>query len=305
MENKESNAAETAKTADTAARRRTRNRRRARTAQQADASPTQAGTQPKRDNRPSRSGRQARPTTESADGQSFKKKIVGYLTQLSVVIIGIMVTFCGNDLIDRIKADRTTRQSMSMIHSELLRNLTTIEQMQRYNAELAAGVDSFIEYADRMDDIPADSLFRYSAIFTKGSLFGFETNAMETLKNSNTLQNLSNRNVVFSLFHCYDMLDNVYAKAQNMYDERRRIFMDTYYQLPPQSTADIGQQQEMRQFIGDMMSHRRVHNYVMNMPSLLTALDSSAASAVELLNKTLVMLEREFDLAAATQQAEE
>ncbi|MFR0895039.1 MAG: hypothetical protein ACLSGF_09485 [Alistipes onderdonkii] len=88
-----------------------------------------------------------------------------YALQLSVVIIGIVVTFAGSGLISRWASQRQVRTVMQLVVSELEQNREMLRDVYSNLDYDRRGMLMFMEY-DELEDIPADSLAHYSLLLS-------------------------------------------------------------------------------------------------------------------------------------------
>ena len=124
----------------------------------------------------------SRPVAGTAVGKpAFNWTWRDYALQLSVVIIGIVVTFAGSGLISRWASQRQVRTVMQLVVSELEQNREMLRDVYSNLDYDRRGMLMFMEY-DELEDIPADSLAHYSLLLSYLPSYRPQQEALEVLK---------------------------------------------------------------------------------------------------------------------------
>ena len=168
-----------------------------------------------------RSGRPGRPAAGAPAAKSGQRWTWrDYALQLSVVIIGIVVTFVGSDLISRWSRQRQVRMNMQLIVEEL-----------NTNRDLAKYVCEKLEYARRgmlmlqsydmeVGDIPVDSLHRYDLLMGAHRSFVLQEDALEVLKASGAISSVGDKQFLMTLLGCYNKL-KMFGQNVDSYNVRK------------------------------------------------------------------------------------
>lgn len=148
-----------------------------------------------------------------------------YALQLSVVIIGVFVTFVGSDLVSRWSRVRQAKTMMQLVAEELSVNRQQLVQMcdkLRYDHR---GVLMFQHYRMDVDKIPTDSLEKYMHII--GSIQGLtlQTDALEVLKASGLIPAIGDKQLLMELMGSYKMLSDLDANIR-FYNKRKEDAMN-------------------------------------------------------------------------------
>ncbi len=154
-----------------------------------------------------------------------------YMRQLSVVILGIVITFAGSDLIGKITARKQLSISMQMVLNELEENQQILKELHDMVFREYHVTKYFSEQLEDFSSIPADTLERYKDFFTSSRSFSFSDNAIEALKASGAMQHTNSPELLNELFSRYDELQVI---------ER---MIDTYH---------CGKTQRMESFVAGM-----------------------------------------------------
>ncbi len=151
-----------------------------------------------------------------------------YTLQLSVVILGVMVTFVGAGLIDRWREARQVRATMHLILQELDYNRSQVAfvcEKLRYDRQ---GMRMFDRYGMDVDRVPADSLKRYMLLLGAMRSPAFQTDALEVLKTSGVIQAVGDKELLMHVLGCYREL-NSFAENVTLYNKRKLEAMEHFY----------------------------------------------------------------------------
>ena len=109
-----------------------------------------------------------------------------YLRELSVVIIGVAITFLGSDWIGRQNEKKDLERYLETLRIELEMNLTDLgENIELYDKTTRL---SRLLLSDHPQNLPADSLYAYMEIVPIILFPHFRTSAYETLKTSGMIR---------------------------------------------------------------------------------------------------------------------
>lgn len=220
-----------------------------------------------------------------------------YFKQLSVVIIGIMVTFWGSSLIERIEMGRQIRQTAQLLHAELSGNLAQLDAMYDFTTEDCLIYKTFVDrYIHRIDRIPPDSVWRFYSVLTHSRTFRYRQNALETLKNSTAVQRIRDRGVVLDLFDCYDKLERTFGWCTGLYDRKSDAVLDFYHTLDRTAIEKLFDENDPYEAIEAMAADKTMYNYIRNFNGQIVSLIRNCESVREKVRSTVGMLESEFGI---------
>lgn len=192
---------------------------------------------------PGSSGRSgsSRPVAGTAVGKpAFNWTWRDYALQLSVVIIGIVVTFAGSGLISRWASQRQVRTVMQLVVSELEQNREMLRDVYSNLDYDRRGMLMFMEY-DELEDIPADSLAHYSLLLSYLPSYRPQQEALEVLKSSDIVSAVGDKQFLADIFGCYNRLndfrENVAMYSGRKQDAQNHLFVNTPgFSLAPMGT---------------------------------------------------------------------
>lgn len=138
-----------------------------------------------------------------------------YALQLSVVILGIVVTFAGSGLIERWRQARQVRSTMLLVFEELKTNLKLRNaccEKLRFDQN---GMLMFDHYERNVDLIPKDSLDRYVALLGTMYSVDVQSDAFEVLKSSGVIQYVGDKELLMQVLGCYRQLGSFAARVDS------------------------------------------------------------------------------------------
>lgn len=187
----------------------------------------------------------SRPVAGTAVGKpAFNWTWRDYALQLSVVIIGIVVTFAGSGLIERWRVAREVRATMLLVHAELETNRADFMQVWDYQQWEMRACKRLTDNRRDLKRIPSDTMASFDPVYGRIHFFHPRRDAFEVLKNSGLMSSVSDKDFLLAVTQGYAVLA----------DLEENISM--YYQLKLTAQNDISkdfsEKQRERFYTGDM-----------------------------------------------------
>ncbi len=162
-------------------------------------------------------------TLPEAEPSGIKEKISrwkmgDYIRQLSIVILGIVVTFWGSDLISDYSKQKEVRSVIRLVKTELKENQDKIRNVREKWIDDSTISRLLMENDFRYQNIPRDTLFKYMRVITSTRGFAPAVDALDVLKSSGLLQNVSDKKFVFKLSEVYRDIRNVESSVKFLND---------------------------------------------------------------------------------------
>lgn len=136
-----------------------------------------------------------------------KYKLGDFFRNFIAVILGIIITFIGNDLIQDYNKKREVTQALQLVKSELLFNKEIIEEMRETEILNKKGALYILQFYEKMDEAHRDSLEYYGRLPFQSRDFLPVTNALEMLKAS-LMQNIKSKELVVQIIQAYAVIEN-------------------------------------------------------------------------------------------------
>lgn len=154
----------------------------------------------------------------------------GYLIQLSIVIVGIVVTFVGSDLISRWSRQRQVRTVMQLVVSELETNRKDLQWVCNRMIHDRHGMLLFKEYNYDIDAMPYDTLAYYGGkrhIIGSSSALTVRQDAVEVLKSSGVIAYVGDKHLLMEVLGCYNEL-TAFGKIIDYYNDDKNTAIESY-----------------------------------------------------------------------------
>jgi len=171
------------------------------------------------------------PETETAP--AGWKKPVRYLRELSVVVIGVAITFIGSNWISGCQERNKLDRHLQAVKIELEDNLAEVRRAEEYYQRLAR-LTRYLESdaPENLDPNRVDSLNFYGNNAVIGEFFTvpYKTSAFEMLKSSGLLSRIADENVSRSILDAYTSLDVTKLESDRYMEQKmteiRNAIMD-------------------------------------------------------------------------------
>lgn len=191
-----------------------------------------------------------------------KRRIVDYLIQLSVVVIGILITFQGSAWIERFTERKDRNYILSMVRDELVKNRDKLIMQKDVLTHEEAGSAAIKPYLNDPKLIPRDSLSKYSWVLTRIKTYGFTSNSFDVLKSSSQIQTIRNKELLRRLFEIYEDIETAHNGVINFYSQKQNG-MSGYLEELDSDTYDAAfTSEDPSEFIIHILGNRSIRNYI-------------------------------------------
>ena len=141
-----------------------------------------------------------------------KNKIVKYLREVSVVVIGVAITLSASYFITRSSENRDMYLYLNAIKMELEENIKVLD-------ENAKNFLPSVKYANYLQSnekaaLNADSILSYKYVYYRYFPYTYKNNAFDMFKNSGTMRLLKDRELLLVIWDVYSDLSYI----KNMLD---------------------------------------------------------------------------------------
>lgn len=151
---------------------------------------------------------------------------IQYLKELSIVIIGVLVTLTITNAIGNYNRQQEIRGMMSFIKAELEENLENLDWMEsRWEGEQRI-FDAVMKNRDDIHRIPVDTLSKYS--YAIGALYGLsiQSDSYDLLKNSMLMQYVKDKNLLRRLSRTYNELGALDRQLSSYSQHKTKVFLN-------------------------------------------------------------------------------
>lgn len=129
-----------------------------------------------------------------------------YALQLSVVVIGIVVTFAGSGLIERWRMAREVRATMLLVHAELESNRADFMEIWDYMQWETRACRILTENRSDLKRMPTDTLASFAPIYGRIHSFRPRKDAFEVLKSSGLMSSVRDKDFLLTVTQGYASL---------------------------------------------------------------------------------------------------
>lgn len=129
-----------------------------------------------------------------------------YALQLSVVIIGIVVTFAGSGVIERWRVAREVRATMQLVHAELETNRADFMQVWDYQQWEMRACKQLTDNRCDLKRIPPDTMASFDPVYGRIHFFHPRRDAFEVLKNSGLMSSMPDKDFLLTVTQGYAAL---------------------------------------------------------------------------------------------------
>lgn len=154
--------------------------------------------------RPENSARQSRSVPEGRPSPRWTWR--EYALQLSVVVIGIVVTFAGSGMLERSRQARDVRAAMVLVHSELETNRMKIREVGDWIRREADAYRVLTQHRRDLKRIPQDTMDSFAPVFGRILSFHSRQDAFEVLKNSGLMASVRDKDFLLAVTQGYATL---------------------------------------------------------------------------------------------------
>ncbi len=197
-----------------------------------------------------------------------------YFREVSVVIVGIAITFTLSDWIGSRNERKDLERYLGMVKIELEGNLEIVnDQFDFYDR-----TGKFAKYllsVGKQENLQADSLAKYDDIMKNLKSLNYEASAFEMLKSSGTMRLIKDKQMLKSIITSYNLLKYTQGVGDRAMEIKQK---ELYGTIMENGISEAGY---------DIANpkYRRVFNYF----SAYSAIEGNFRSCIDQLKKTLEM----------------
>ncbi len=157
-------------------------------------------------------------------------KIFSYFRELSIVIIGVLVTLAITDKVNESSKQKEVKETLQLVQLELQNNLEQLEKMKTIHHEDTRMLRVFRNHLKDIKAIPADTLMKYPNLFGRILEFNPKKDAYDVFKSSALMQYVKDKVLILELMTCYSALSEI-ENAIHIYSEMKSEAIQEFKQL--------------------------------------------------------------------------
>ena len=139
----------------------------------------------------------------------MKDKLIDFISNLLSVILGIVITFAIQGMIDRASDRKEVRSALELVRSELLSNKNDIILAGAFVEQEKASAQYLLSHRDTLDRCPTDSIAYHSGVIFSDFSMTICQDALELLKMSSLFQKVGDNQLSMKIIRAYDSCEMV------------------------------------------------------------------------------------------------
>lgn len=150
----------------------------------------------------------------------MKELILGFFSNLLAVILGIVITFAVQGMINRAQDRQEVRSALGLVRSELATTLDDIALLDEYLNEVPASAQYLVTHEKDLIKCPEDSVLYHSGVVYADVSFAFSHDALELLKMSALFPKIGDNNLSMKIIRAYDACDLMVSNLTRYFSRR-------------------------------------------------------------------------------------
>lgn len=152
--------------------------------------------------------------------RSIKKWRLGdYFRQLSAIIIGVVITFIGSDLINAHYKQKEVASVMHLIQNEMQRNREKVIQAGEKILREERIIKKLAAYDFDHTGIPVDTLAAYKSAINAIIPLNYSNTSLEVLKSSALMQHVVDKEFLLKLIMTYENIQRLSERVDGFYSK--------------------------------------------------------------------------------------
>lgn len=188
------------------------------------------------------------------------------MRELSVVIIGVAVTFYVGGVIDSISEQKDVKMQLAIIYDELSYNRDKLEALYKYYDTHETVKRQLYIFVETPDSVDIDSLDAAARLIGKTHAFVYKRGAYGLFEASGAIKAFRNRALLLKISDCYTMLEHCkesYQEYSNLklHEIQKLYNMDTAYLMQDAGWINIPEAKGILNFYLMVSREANVENF--------------------------------------------
>lgn len=163
-------------------------------------------------------------------------RVGDYVRQTSIVVIGVLITFAGSEVVTRCSEQKDIKSTMLLIRDELKMNRKNFDNILSEFGKDEHLSALLVTHDMNCRAIPEDSLKQFRSSIGQVRGFIYTRNALDILKNSMLMQKISDKEFLLSLTDVYETLEGYKMSVNGYYDMKEEAVIPFYLMLTDEQT---------------------------------------------------------------------
>lgn len=156
----------------------------------------------------------------------MKESVQSFFSELLAVVLGIVITFAVQGMIDRAHDRKEVRKALELVRTELISNREEVALLREYledEMESARFLDEnadLVKNLDKVDSLTAATVKYHLGIIDADVFIAFPHDALELLKMSSLFQKIGDNALSMKIIRAYDCCSSMATSIENHFDAR-------------------------------------------------------------------------------------
>lgn len=170
----------------------------------------------------------------------MKETTIGFFRHLLSVVLGIIITFSVQGIIDRAHVRREVRSALELVRAELVANIDDINEMSDFLRQERRSANYFLENRTKLASCPVDSINFHSGIIFAEAYITLSQDALELLKMSSLFQKIGDNETSMKIIRAYDTCSSAAANLNSHIEARDALFNSSVNEQTARRFASSG-----------------------------------------------------------------
>ncbi len=157
----------------------------------------------------------------------MKETTKAFFRHLLSVVLGIIITFSVQGIIDRAHVRREVRSALELVRSELVANIEDINTMSDYLRQERKSAEYFLDNRAVLAKCPEDSIIFHSGIVFADASITISQDALELLKMSSLFQKIGDNGTSMKIIRAYDTCSSAVSSLNHHIATRDELFRNS------------------------------------------------------------------------------
>lgn len=154
---------------------------------------------------------------------------VGFFSNMLAVILGIVVTFSIQGIIDKHKERENVKSALTLVKDELVSCRADLDSCAAFMDRERAAADYFFAYEGVLASCPADSVNVYGVALISELILTLPDDALELLKTSSLFSSIDDNELSLKIIRAYDQC-NALTQVFNRHEQQKSTLINKVYE---------------------------------------------------------------------------
>lgn len=135
---------------------------------------------------------------------SLKDTILDFFVKMLSVVLGIVITFSVQGIINRAQSRKNVRSGLELVRTELTANIDDIRTMTGYLEEERTSARYLFSHRNELERCPADSVYYHAGVIFAEASISLSRDALDLLTVSSLFPKIGDNQLSMKIIRAYD-----------------------------------------------------------------------------------------------------